>query len=52
MQPFSSATWESGTIHRPDPPHGLSGFSPVSRERGFRGPYRQSGMSLAEAHYL
>ena len=44
-----------GVWHDPPPrppPHGLSGFSRVGREGDFWGPYGQSEMSQAEAHYL
>ena len=34
------------------PPQRLPGFWRVGLERGFRGPYRQSEMSQAEAYYL
>jgi hypothetical protein len=52
MQPFSSATCVSGTIPRPDRPRTVPGVLACWPGRGFRGPYRESEISQAEAHYL
>ena len=44
-----------GVWHDPPPrapPQGLPGVLACRPGRGFRGPYRQSEMSQAEAHYL